>query len=144
MNTEQNVKSAESHAEEIWDKYSEYIDDSLFAMDSVVGTSVIKGRYDFLRAAKDISEPLQQQIESMQETIEDQNKLIELMVQQGVKDQKTIDRQREALEDILKYHSDKPTGVIEGHKLGGTPSFSNARRLLADQFIQQTNNNKTE
>lgn len=36
----------------------------------------------------------------------------------------------EALQEILKYHSDKPTGLVEGHKLDGTPAFSKARSAI--------------
>lgn len=36
----------------------------------------------------------------------------------------------EALMDIVKYHSDKPTGLMEGHTLGGTIPFNKANMAI--------------
>jgi len=43
----------EEIAEQLWDKYSEHIDDNLFSLDSVAGTSVITSRRLFLKAVNE-------------------------------------------------------------------------------------------
>jgi len=42
----------------------------------------------------------------------------------------TVLAMKDALEDIVKYHSDKPTGFIEGHTLGGTIPFEKAKSVI--------------
>ena len=36
----------------------------------------------------------------------------------------------EALQEIVKYHSDKETGLIKGHTLGGTAPFQLAKTAI--------------
>lgn len=36
----------------------------------------------------------------------------------------------DAVNACIKFHSDKPTGFVEGHTLGGTPSFLSMKSAI--------------
>lgn len=109
------VKSVDEHAEEVWDKHSEYIDDDIHSLDSVAGSSVIPSRYKFLKAAQDIAKPLVDRIAELESELKSVQPFVESLEMKVIRLEAENAKLREALELMLELN---PPSIEDSiHKL---------------------------
>lgn len=93
------MKPTEQIAEELWDKYSEYIDDNSSSFERVAGTSVIATRSEFKKAVAEAISQMQPELVTLKRHDQQLRSWIDSMTAE-------LKVLRTALKDVKEFSND--------------------------------------